>query len=1672
MKKRKAFKCIAGLLSAAILFTSEGMSCLAFAAPLEDTVLPPPLAVNATEAESEEPSEEELILPEESEDSAVPENPAAETEESEENTDPADTSEENTEDNEQENPENPVPEEPESPVPEEPNEPLNPDLDNPENPDSENSEEDQIGEDETTEPKEPSETEKPSTDTISDNSLSANNLMTLEEEPPEMTDFAIVDEGGNLLDETKILYIQENAYRQLHVKLTPEEAVADDVIWSSDNARILVTDGKVTLKSAEASDSGVVAGNVSAQIGELIRTCKVEFQPLMKEIIIVDQNGVVIPESGITILPGQQKKLGVKILPEGAVVENARTVLSLADTKYLRIDNRGILTVRTTPREFPHETTLTAEVTNPQTQQTVSATCKVTVPAPGEQDGIRCGDILFYCDGMQKDYQKIDEKTWEISTNRSSYCTLTYLGEKEPDYEYALFYSTSSNGININNLRRPGNPYRNSFRLTGDRFPLQFVLGKKLATDREYTLSEVYTIRFTMTNYRSLFRISPAIIRTIPGAPDQELQVTMLPDTCEVKDVTWVSGDERLVRIKEKTDKGVMLQFGQSVGTTQITAVVKDYRGQECYASCEVRLSMTLPSPTFESDSGGETEEETADGDINYYWLIDKGGKVALSVKGAAKANIYYTTNGQDPVENGILYQSPITVNARTTIKAYAKLEGYADSPVNESEFRLGNPKLSISPAAVTIQQGGEAKVSFTLPTGADPSTITWDSSDSDIAQGITNSDTDDDGNTISVSHKIFSGAAAGKCSVTATITDYAGREQTAVCQVTVPGKFEITPTVTIEEEGTAAIMITKLPGGYAKDDVSWMVDSISDANLLTFGTDENGNKTITAGRLENTQEPRTVTVRASLTTDGDDICARCQVTIVPRQYTVNFFGYNGKLAKTEKVYRNQSATPPDEAVMKAAAPKGYRFNGWQEPDTAWKNIAADIDIHANYNLVSFNIVYRNLIDDSGTVLGTNPAANPKTYDVETPQAKLTLQDAVAAENSGKKFAGWYLDEDFSGSPIDEIPAGKIPAGTTDDLILYAKWTSAKTGQLHIESIANQPYTGKAIKPEVEVYDGETLLTLGTDYTVSYKNNTKAYTKPWTDETKAPTVTVKGKGNYKDSDTETFQIVPQSIAAGEKEVVIPDLYLAHTGKKLTITPAVTWNGKKLKNKTDFEVLKITKNNTEVAECIDEGDYAVVITGKGNFTGERTISLTVTKKTLLSKVSFKPNKLKDIPWTALNGKTLGEATDIKVNDGVILSKGSDSLKEGTDYTVTFDTSAKEVGIYTAAFTGIGENYAGTVTKTFKITGIPIKASNLDFGSGWKKDMPYDGTSLEQNLELSYKKDKNTLIKMTPGKDYTLTYENTTNAGNKAAVIITGINGYTGTVKKTFKIAPYSLKDTSAATLITTSLANGKDSVSYEKGGAKPKIIVKYGETVLTEGKDYTVTYKNNTKLASKEDTKAPSYTIKGKGNFKDSLPEKKFSIIAQDINKLSITAEDVMAAAPNTKKGETVGLTGKGKYKSTPKITDFNGKALSSGTDFLKTYTFTDENGVVLGPKDQVPENSILTVTVEGTQNYTGETKVSYRVLAAKKSVAKASVSLKKGVSKEYSLEPVTLKKEDLVVKLNGVELSGDNYTIVSYMNNRKKGTAKVTIQGVGEYGGSKTVNFKINPRKVAWFKAP
>ena len=67
-------------------------------------------------------------------------------------------------------------------------------------------------------------------------------------------------------------------------------------------------------------------------------------------------------------------------------------------------------------------------------------------------------------------------------------------------------------------------------------------------------------------------------------------------------------------------------------------------------------------------------------------------------------------------------------------------------------------------------------------------------------------------------------------------------------------------------------------------------------------------------------------------------------------------------------------------------------------------------------------------------------------------------------------------------------------------------------------TIPSQTYTGSAIEPAVTVKDGETTLTLGTDYEVAYSNNVNAGTA---------TVTITGKGNYSDSKEATFTISPR-----------------------------------------------------------------------------------------------------------------------------------------------------------------------------------------------------------------------------------------------------------------------------------------------------------------------------------------------------------------------------------------------------------------------------------------------------------------------------------------------------------------------------------------------------------------
>lgn len=91
---------------------------------------------------------------------------------------------------------------------------------------------------------------------------------------------------------------------------------------------------------------------------------------------------------------------------------------------------------------------------------------------------------------------------------------------------------------------------------------------------------------------------------------------------------------------------------------------------------------------------------------------------------------------------------------------------------------------------------------------------------------------------------------------------------------------------------------------------------------------------------------------------------------------------------------------------------------------------------------------------------------------------------------------------------------------------------------LNVKSIANQTYTGKAITPNITVTCGDTILKKGTDYTVSYKNNT---------EVGVATATITGKNTYIGTKKITFRILPNQVTG------------LKAAKHYTNALSLTWN---------------------------------------------------------------------------------------------------------------------------------------------------------------------------------------------------------------------------------------------------------------------------------------------------------------------------------------------------------------------------------------------------------------------------------------------------------------------------------------------------------------------------------
>ena len=349
------------------------------------------------------------------------------------------------------------------------------------------------------------------------------------------------------------------------------------------------------------------------------------------------------------------------------------------------------------------------------------------------------------------------------------------------------------------------------------------------------------------------------------------------------------------------------------------------------------------------------------------------------------------------------------------------------------------------------------------------------------------------------------------------------------------------------------------------------------------------------------------------------------------------------------------------------------------------------------------------------------------------------------------------------------------------------------------------------------------------------------------------------------------------------------------------------------------------------------------------------------------------------------------------------------------------------------------------------------------------------------------------------------------GTGYVTVTASANGY-DSVSKDVKIV------VSKKSLNNGLLTLSETSYVYDGTYKKPAATVTFGGKVLQEGKDYTISYRNNLNVG------VTTVIATGMGDY-TGYTSKNFTI-----TKRAMTGGTVSVAS-------SVSFTGS---NITPSVTvKVAGRTLTSGTDYTVSYSNNKNVGTsnvyvygkgnysgslsakfdIVPAKQQIQKletrykgfyidwaqkgsatgydveysvnsnmsgavskhltaNKPDTLTVSGlsgdkvyyvrVRSYTNVNgKVYYGAWSDVKSIKTANNDITKASVSGISTKAFTGKAitQNVTVKVgNTVLKNGTDYT-VSYSNNKKVGKATVKITGKDKYGGVITKTFKINPAK-------
>lgn len=412
----------------------------------------------------------------------------------------------------------------------------------------------------------------------------------------------------------------------------------------------------------------------------------------------------------------------------------------------------------------------------------------------------------------------------------------------------------------------------------------------------------------------------------------------------------------------------------------------------------------------------------------------------------------------------------------------------------------------------------------------------------------------------------------------------------------------------------------------------------------------------------------------------------------------------------------------------------------------------------------------------------------------------VIVKDGGAALAAGKDYTVSYNKNKAVGTATVTVKGKGNYSGTVKLPFTIRKCSLEDNAQISVQ-VSDIAYTGKAVKPKVQVYEGSKKLP-ASGYSLSYANNIEMGTG---------TVTITGKGNCIGTRTAQFRIVEKTklITSLKVNKIADEIY---TGTAIEPDVTVTDGTYTLIKDMDYKLSY--KNQYNV------GKATVTIKGIGSYAGCKDLTYKIGKRAVGNRTvleeGFEIGKIPDEKYTGY-----------ALKPDVIVKDHGKTLELGKDYKLSYRKNMK-IGTASVALTGIG-NYNGSYSAiSFNIVGWNYNDLQAEI-----EDQVYTGKALKPQVAF-YHNGENIALKS--GTVVKITYAGNKNAGTATATIIgKGELKDMTPITVRFEIEPADIADAVVGRIPNQTM----------KGAAvKPVPKVKVGKNTLKAKQDFTLSYLRN------------------------------------------------------------------------------------------------------------------------------------------------------------------------------------------------------------------------------------